>query len=91
MDRDSVERLRFDRRLQRRIGWVEPAQVDAYLESLPDVSSKMTTCAEEEGAGASEAARDRREPSASAAGTAPAPAAPASEAPASSGDDSGPV
>jgi len=48
MDRDSVERLRFDRRLQRRAGWVEPSERQAHLETLPDVSDKMTTCADEE-------------------------------------------
>ena len=48
MDRDSVERLRFDRRLQRRAGWVEPSEREAHLETLPDVSDKMTTCADEE-------------------------------------------
>jgi hypothetical protein len=41
MDRESVERLRFDRRLERRRGWVEDADRDAHLESLPDVSEKM--------------------------------------------------
>ena len=48
MDKESVERLRFDRRLQRRPDWIEKADQEAYLASLPDVSEKMTTCAEEE-------------------------------------------
>ncbi len=48
MDKKSVERLRFDRRLQRRPEWIEKADQEAYLASLPDVSEKMTTCAEEE-------------------------------------------
>jgi hypothetical protein len=48
MDRDSVERLRFDRRLQRRDGWVDASQQEAFVDGLPDVSEKMTTCAEEE-------------------------------------------
>ena len=48
MDRESVERLRFDRRLERRRGWVEPAEKDAHLDSLPDVSGKMTRGFEEE-------------------------------------------
>lgn len=48
MDRDSVERLRFDRRLQQRPDWLESADREAYLAALPDVSEKMTTCAEEE-------------------------------------------
>jgi len=42
MDRESVDRLRFDRRLERRRGWVENADKQAYLEALPDVSEKMT-------------------------------------------------
>lgn len=46
MDRESVERLRFDRRLQNRREWIDPADLDAHIESLPDVSDKMTTPAE---------------------------------------------
>ncbi len=41
MDRESVERLRFDRRLQRRRGWVEQSDYEAHLESLADTSDKM--------------------------------------------------
>lgn len=42
MDRDSVERLRHDRRLVRRREWVSDEDRTAFLESLPDVSDKMT-------------------------------------------------
>ena len=42
MDRESVDRLRFDRRLEQRRGWVEPEAKEAHLESLPDVIDKMT-------------------------------------------------
>jgi hypothetical protein len=42
MDRESVNRLRFDRRLDRRRGWVEESDKTAHLEALPDVSDKMT-------------------------------------------------
>jgi hypothetical protein len=42
MDRESVDRLRFDRRLEQRRGWVEEGAKDAHLESLPDVTEKMT-------------------------------------------------
>lgn len=42
MDRESVDRLRFDRRLERRRGWVEDADRQSHLESLPDVTDKMT-------------------------------------------------
>ncbi len=41
MDRESVERLRFDRRLRRRRGWVEQSDYEAHLESLADTSEKM--------------------------------------------------
>jgi len=67
MDRESVERLRFDRRLQRRRGWVEESDYSSHTESLVDVSEKMTTAAELE---AEEAA------AAAAAPPAPAQAAP---------------
>jgi hypothetical protein len=46
MDRESVERLKFDRRLQRRRGWVDEEELESHVESLPDVSAKMTTVAE---------------------------------------------
>jgi hypothetical protein len=42
MDRESIERLRFDRRLQRRRDWVGQDEYEAFMEGLPDVSSKMT-------------------------------------------------
>lgn len=42
MDRESVERLRFDRRLQRRRDWIEDAARQAHDEALPDVADKMT-------------------------------------------------
>jgi hypothetical protein len=43
MDKESVERLRYDRRLQRRTGWVEESAMESHIEALPDVSEKMTT------------------------------------------------
>ena len=70
MDRESVERLRFDRRLSSRRDWVEQTDVDAHLEALPDVTDKMTTAAELEA-----------EEAASAESAAPAPAAASSPAP----------
>jgi hypothetical protein len=48
MDKESVERLRYDRRLQRRTGWLDSTDSESYLASLPDVSEKMTTGADEE-------------------------------------------
>jgi len=56
MDRESVDRLRFDRRLQRRPGWVEESDFSGHLESLVDVSEKMTTAAELEAEEAAAAA-----------------------------------
>jgi len=56
MDKQSVERLRFDRRLKTRSGWVDADQEAAYIAALPDVSDKMTTCAEEENAAEAAAA-----------------------------------
>ena len=57
MDKESVERLRFDRRLKRRSGWIEETDHQVYLDALPDVSEKMTTCANEE-TGTGEAAAE---------------------------------
>ena len=48
MNKESVERLRFDRRLRHRVGWVQDSDMDDYLAALPDVAEKMTTCAQEE-------------------------------------------
>jgi hypothetical protein len=48
MDKESVARLRFDRRLQQRHNWIEKTDQEAFLASLPDVSEKMTSCAEAE-------------------------------------------
>lgn len=42
MDRESVERLRYDRRLQRRSDWLGKDELEAHIESLPDSSEKMT-------------------------------------------------
>lgn len=52
MDRESLERLRFDRRLQNRRGWVAAEELDRHLASLPDVADKLTTLAGEESAAA---------------------------------------
>jgi hypothetical protein len=48
MNKESVERLRFDRRLRHRADWIQDSDQEEYLASLPDVSEKMTTCAEQE-------------------------------------------
>jgi hypothetical protein len=36
-----MERLRFDRRLSRRQGWVAPDELEQELNSLPDVADKV--------------------------------------------------
>ncbi|MCR9097747.1 MAG: hypothetical protein NXI30_26310 [bacterium] len=75
MDRESVERLRFDRRLSSRRDWVEQTDVDAHLEALPDVTDKMTTAAELEAE--EEAARANADSAgAEAPAATPEPAAP---------------
>ncbi len=51
MDRESLERLHFDRRLQNRRGWLAPGELERHVESLPDVSDKLTTLADQEAAG----------------------------------------
>lgn len=46
MDRRSLERLRLDRRLIRRRGWISKQELSAELESLPDAADKVTTLGE---------------------------------------------
>ena len=57
MDRESLERLRFDRRLQNRRGWLAPGELERHVEALPDIKDKLTTLADQEAgtAAASEA------------------------------------
>ena len=69
MNKESVERLRFDRRLRHRPDWIQDSDQEDYLASLPDVSEKMTTCAEQEEPTAEEPAAA----AAPALGSAPAP------------------
>ena len=42
MDRDTMSKLRLDRRLIRRRGWISREDLDRELESLPDVSDKIS-------------------------------------------------
>lgn len=64
MDKQSLERLRFDRRLKTRDGWLDAAKEEEFLAALPDVTEKMTTCAAEEDAAeaAAEEASAHRQP-----------------------------
>jgi hypothetical protein len=41
MDRESMKRLRLDRRLIRRRGWVSKEELERELTALPDVSHKI--------------------------------------------------
>lgn len=72
MDKESVERLRYDRRLQRRTGWVEESAMESHIEALPDVSEKMTTGA---------ALEDAEDEPVAAAAPFPSPSAAPSSAP----------
>jgi hypothetical protein len=48
MDRESLDRLRFDRRLQNRRGWLAPGEMEHHVEALPDVADKLTKLSGEE-------------------------------------------
>jgi len=48
MDDAHNEKLRFDIRLARRIGWLSPEELAQELASLPDVSDKVHQPAEDE-------------------------------------------
>jgi hypothetical protein len=56
MDRESLDRLRFDRRLQNRRGCLAPGELEGYLERLPDVAEKLTKLTEDAGAVAEDGA-----------------------------------
>ncbi len=47
MDRESMERLRFDRRLQRRRDGAAHAEYESYVEGLPDLSDKLVRVGDE--------------------------------------------
>lgn len=55
MDRESLDRLRFDRRLQNRRGWLAPGELERHVETLPDVADKLQKLAGEESAAGAEA------------------------------------
>jgi len=46
MDHESMKKLRFDRRLIQRRGWVSAKELKKVLETLPDVSDKLMTLGE---------------------------------------------
>ena len=43
MDRESMRRLRLDRRLIRRPGWLSKEELERELAALPDVSHKIAS------------------------------------------------
>ena len=43
MNRESLDKLRLDRRLMRRRGWMSSTELERSLDQLPDVSHKATT------------------------------------------------
>ena len=48
MTYDYTRKLKFDRRLLRRRGWVDPEELEKELADLPDVSDKAQPLGEEE-------------------------------------------
>ena len=49
MNRESLDKLRLDRRLIHRRGWMSEAERRRALEALPDVAAKATTLGAESG------------------------------------------
>jgi len=48
MNVDDVHKLKFDRRMERRRGWLAPGELEAHLESLADAEAKVHEPTEEE-------------------------------------------
>jgi hypothetical protein len=46
---DHTRKLKLDRRLLRRRGWVDPKELEKELADLPDVSHKAQPLGEDEG------------------------------------------
>ena len=46
MDRETISKLRLDKRLISRRGWISPDDLERELEALPDVSSKIAPIAD---------------------------------------------
>ena len=63
MNVDDVQKLKFDRRMERRRDWLKPGEMEAHLEALSDAKDKIYEPTEEETAEASaEATPDSSEP-----------------------------
>lgn len=80
MDRESVERLRYDIRLKRRREWITAEDREAYIASLPDLSDKMIRGSSEDEESHEEAGQAPASFEQS-ADPAPTPAPPAPQAP----------
>ncbi|MDH4017094.1 MAG: hypothetical protein OEV20_07140 [Actinomycetota bacterium] len=78
MNLDDMEKLKFDRRLEQRRGWLEPGEREAHLESLSDASDKIHDGSEPEAPAAPAPAAS---PEASAPPAAAAPAPPVAPSP----------
>ena len=63
MNRESMQKLRLDRRLIRRRGWIGQAELERELAGLPDVAVKAITLGE-----AYDERETRRGPASAAAG-----------------------
>lgn len=46
MNRDALQKLRLDRRLLERRGWMGEAELERELAALPDIAAKATTLGE---------------------------------------------
>jgi len=46
MDRESMGKLKLDRRLIRRRNWISPQELQQELDALPDVSHKLASVEE---------------------------------------------
>ncbi len=63
MNRDSMQKLRLDRRLTGRRDWISRKELERELEALPDASHKSTTTGQvEDEAKKAAQSEDDREP-----------------------------
>ncbi|HEX5066254.1 MAG TPA: hypothetical protein VFY49_09080 [Myxococcota bacterium] len=62
MNRDALAKLRLDRRLLRRRGWMSEAELQRELSALPDVGAKATTLGHAADERESAASRGAEEP-----------------------------
>ena len=56
MDNDSTDRLKFDKRLANRRGWVPADELEELIASLPDAADKVYVPSEEAAVSPSDAA-----------------------------------